>query len=142
MTEPTAIRGVLSAAGAALLIGGLVGCGGPANKVPPSTSVSSGAATASTSPGGPAGLVVDVTIANGVVTPTNVTLQATIHEPITFHVTSDAADELHVHSVPGHKFKVAAAPSQAFEFRVEVPGDVEVELHHLARTIATIQVRP
>ena len=88
------------------------------------------------------GLSVDVTIAHGQVTPANVTLQATVRQPITLHVTSDAADELHVHSVPDHKFEVAAAANQTFQFSVEVPGNVDVELHHLDRTVATIQVRP
>jgi hypothetical protein len=88
------------------------------------------------------GLSVDVTIANGQVTPANVTLQATVRQPITLHVTSDAADELHVHSVPDHKFEVAAAANQTFQFSVDVPGNVDVELHHLDRTVATIQVRP
>jgi hypothetical protein len=88
------------------------------------------------------GLSVDVTIAHGQVTPANATLQATVRQPITLHVTSDAADELHVHSVPDHKFEVAAAPNQTFQFTVDVPGNVDVELHHLDRTVATIQVRP
>jgi hypothetical protein len=88
------------------------------------------------------GLSVDVTIAHGQVTPANVTLQATVRQPITLHVTSDAADELHVHSVPDHKFEVAAAANQTFQFSVDVPGNVDVELHHLDRTVATIQVRP
>jgi hypothetical protein len=89
-----------------------------------------------------AGLSVDVTIAHGQVTPANATLQATVRQPITLHVTSDATDELHVHSVPDHKFEVAAAPNQTFQFSVDVPGNVDVELHHLDRTVATIQVRP
>ena len=55
-------------------------------------------------------------------------------QPITLHVTSDAADELHVHSVPDHKFQVAAAANQTFQFSVDVPGNVDVELHHLDRT--------
>jgi hypothetical protein len=88
------------------------------------------------------GLSVDVTIAHGQVTPANATLQATVRQPITLHVTSDAADELHVHSVPDHKFEVAAAANQTFQFSVDVPGNVDVELHHLDRTVATIQVRP
>jgi heme/copper-type cytochrome/quinol oxidase subunit 2 len=87
-------------------------------------------------------LAVDVTIANGQVTPTNATLQAKVNEQITLHVTSDATDELHVHSVPDHKFEVAAAPNQTFQFSVDVPGKVDVELHHLKRTIATIQIQP
>jgi hypothetical protein len=83
-----------------------------------------------------------VTIAHGQVTPANAVLQATVRQPITLHVSSDAADELHVHSVPDHKFEVAAAANQTFQFSVDVPGSVDVELHHLDRTVATIQVRP
>ncbi len=102
----------------------LVACGGSQNQPP-------GAAP-----------VVDVTIAKGRVTPTNATLLAKVHQQITVHVSSDVTDELHVHSTPDHKFAVAAAPNQTFQFGVDVPGSVEVELHHLDRTIATIQVQP
>jgi hypothetical protein len=88
------------------------------------------------------GPTVDVTIAKGQVTPTNATVAAKVHQQITFRVSSDTTDELHVHSTPDHKFPVAAAPNQTFQFSVDVPGNVEVELHHLDRTIATIQVQP
>ncbi|ETW21791.1 hypothetical protein MGAST_23825 [Mycobacterium gastri 'Wayne'] len=108
----------------ALLIWGLLACG--ASPSPPPT----------------AGLAVNVTIANDQVTPSNATLQAKVKELITLRVTSDATDELHVHSVPDHKFQVAAAPNQTFQFSVDVPGTVDVELHHLKRTIATIHVQP
>jgi heme/copper-type cytochrome/quinol oxidase subunit 2 len=100
------------------------------------------ACAGSPSPPPAADLVVDVTIAKGQVTPSNATLRAKVGQPITFRVTSDAADELHVHSVPDHKFQVAAAPNQTFQFKVDVPGNVEVALHHLDRTIATIHVQP
>ena len=118
----TAATGVIVSA----LLVGLVGCAGSPKATEPSG----------------AGLVVDITIAGGQVTPTNATLQATVAQPITLRVTSDATDELHVHSVPDHKFRVAAAANQTFQFSVDVPGNVDVELHHLDRTIATIQVRP
>ncbi|MCV7332163.1 hypothetical protein [Mycobacterium cookii] len=108
----------------AVLMWSVVGCGGSPK---PSTG---------------AGLMVDITIAHGQVTPANATLQATVRQPITLRVNSDAADELHVHSVPDHKFEVAAAADQTFQFSVDVPGNVDVELHHLDRTVATIQVRP
>lgn len=114
-----------------MLICGLVACGGSENN---------GGATGSAPSG--AGLVVAVTIAHGQVTPVNATLQAKVGQQITLRVTSDATDELHVHSVPDHKFKVAAAPNQTFQFSVNVPGNVDVELHHLDRTVATLQVRP
>jgi hypothetical protein len=117
------VRGAAIAAWVAALICGAVACGGSTNQ-PPAAAV-----------------VLDVTIAKGQVTPTNATLGAKVGQPITLRVTSDATDELHVHSSPDHKFQVAAAPNQTFQFTVDVPGNVEVELHHLDRTIATIQVQ-
>ena len=122
--ESMTVRRALSTAWVAVLIGALAACGGSPNK--PATE----------------GLTVDVTIAGGQVTPANETLQAKVAQQITLKVTSDATDELHVHSTPDHKFAVAAAPNQTFQFSVDVPGNVEVELHHLKRTIAAIQVRP
>ena len=86
-------------------------------------------------------LVIDVTIKGGNVTPTNEQLKSGIKEQIVVRVNSDAADELHVHSTPEHKFNVEAKPMQSFQFTVDVPGKVDVELHHLNKTIATIQVQ-
>ena len=120
-------RRTLTATWATAIVGVVVACGGSPSKPAPAP---------------PQGLTVDVTIANGQVTPTNATLQSKVREQITLRVTSDATDELHVHSTPDHKFQVAAAPNQTFQFSVDVPGNVEVELHHLNRTIATIQVQP
>lgn len=120
------IRSTLTAAWVAALAWALIACGGSANQ-----SQSAGA-----------GPTIDVTIAKGQVTPTDAALQAKVHQQITVKVTSDAADELHVHSTPDHKFPVAAAPDQTFQFSADVPGNVEVELHHLDRTIATVQVQP
>jgi heme/copper-type cytochrome/quinol oxidase subunit 2 len=121
--RPVTVRGAAITAWVAALICGAVACGGSTNQ-PPAAAV-----------------VLDVTIAKGQVTPTNATLGAKVGQPITLRVTSDATDELHVHSSPDHKFQVAAAPNQTFQFTVDVPGNVEVELHHLDRTIATIQVQ-
>ncbi len=88
------------------------------------------------------GPVVEITIAHGTVTPTNASLTAKVGQPITLRVNSDADDELHVHSTPEHEFEVKAQPEQEFTFTVDVPGSVAVELHHLDRTVATIQVQP
>ena len=121
------IRSTLAAAWVAALAWALIACGSH----PQSQGPSSGA-----------GPVIDVTIAHGQVSPTNADLQARVHQQITLKVSSDAADEVHVHSTPDHKFPVAAAPDQTFQFSVDVPGNVEVELHHLDRTIATVQVQP
>lgn len=89
----------------------------------------------------PTRLVIDVDIKGGNVTPSNEQLQAGVKEQVIIHVNSDAADELHVHSTPEHKFNVEAKPMQTFQFTVEVPGKVDVELHHLNKIIATITVQ-
>ena len=89
----------------------------------------------------PARLVIDVTIKDGKVTPTNEQLQSGVNEQIVIKVNSDAADELHVHSTPEHSFNVEAKPMQSFQFTASVPGKVDVELHKLNKTIATIQVQ-
>lgn len=109
----------------------------PAPDTSPSASVPSSAVEAE--PSGPA---LDITIAGGTVTPTNAAMEAQVGTPITLNVTSDTADELHVHAVPEYTFDVKAAPGQTFQFTVDVPGRVEVELHELHRTVVTIQVRP
>jgi sporulation-control protein spo0M len=89
----------------------------------------------------PTRLEIEVTIKGGTVTPTNEQLQAAVSEQIIIRVNSDVADELHVHSNPEHTFKVEAKPAQTFQFTVEVPGQVAVELHQLKKTIATIAVQ-
>jgi ABC-type glycerol-3-phosphate transport system substrate-binding protein len=89
----------------------------------------------------PARLVIDVTIQGGNVTPTNEQLQAAVNEQIIVRVNSDVADELHVHSNPEHTFKIEAKPAQSFQFTVDVPGKVDIELHLRKRTIATVQVQ-
>jgi hypothetical protein len=89
----------------------------------------------------PSRLSIDVDIKGGNVTPTNQQLQAGLKEQVIIRVNSDTADELHVHSTPEHKFNVEAKPMQVFQFTVDVPGKVDVELHKLNKTIATITVQ-
>jgi ABC-type glycerol-3-phosphate transport system substrate-binding protein len=86
-------------------------------------------------------LVVEATIKDGKVTPTNQQLKAGLKEQIVIRVNSDVPDELHVHSTPDHTFNVEAKPMQSFQFSVDVPGKVDVELHKLNQIIATIQVQ-
>jgi hypothetical protein len=87
-------------------------------------------------------LVIDVTIKGGDVTPTNAQLETKVKNPIVVRVDSDAADQLHVHSSPEHTFNIEPRAGQQFQFTVDVPGQVEIELHQLQKTIATVQVQP
>jgi sporulation-control protein spo0M len=134
----------LVAAGALLL----AGCGGGGGSENAQSSTASPSAT-SVNPSDmqndqapPDRLLIDVTIKGGEVTPTNASLQAKTNEQIVVKVNSDVADELHVHSTPDHSFKIEAKPAQQFQFSVSVPGSVEIELHELNKTIATVQVQP
>jgi hypothetical protein len=86
-------------------------------------------------------LAIDVDIKGGNVTPPNQQLKAAVKEQIIIRVNSDAPDELHVHSTPEHEFTIEAKPMQIFQFTVDVPGKVDIELHELNKTIATIQVQ-
>ncbi|MBU8828236.1 hypothetical protein [Mycolicibacterium goodii] len=86
-------------------------------------------------------LVIDVTIKGGEVTPTNEQLQGKVGDPIVVRVNSDAADELHVHSNPEHTFPIEPRSGQQFQFTVEVPGTVDIELHQLNRVIASVQLQ-
>jgi hypothetical protein len=48
---------------------------------------------------------------------------------------------LHVHAEPDHTFAITPGAGQRFRFTVDIPGRVEIELHHADRTVATLLVR-
>ncbi len=130
----------------ALLAAGVLltaGCGGESDNAespPAASSVSPSDMSNEQKP--PDRLVVDLTIEGGDVTPTNARLETKVNNPILVRVNSDAADELHVHSSPEHTFKIEPRAGQLFQFTVDVPGQVEIELHQLQKTVATVQVQP
>ena len=142
MNEKTRYPALIALTATALLLagcGGSGGSGGGSSSAPAQTSA--GAPQLSDEQAPPNRLVVQVAIKGGQVTPTNAQFKATVGEPIVFQVDSDAADQLHVHSNPEHEFTIEPKTGQSFQFTVDVPGNVDVELHALNRTIATIQVQ-
>ncbi|KUH66336.1 hypothetical protein AU184_00675 [Mycolicibacterium novocastrense] len=139
--KPTLIRSGAICFAATLLV---AGCGGSRDTEPEASSPAQSTVGAADMPDQqrpPDRLTIDVTIEGGNVEPTNAQIQGKVGEPIVLRVNSDAADELHVHSVPEHTFKVDPTPGQQFQFTVDVPGNVEIELHDLNRVIATVQVQ-
>jgi major membrane immunogen (membrane-anchored lipoprotein) len=141
LTKPSTTFVALTAT--ALLLAGCGGSNGSGGATSSSSSnpAMTGAPEMSDQQAPPNRLVVDVTIKGGQVTPTNAQFKSAVGEPIVFQVNSDAADELHVHSNPEHSFTIEPKSGQSFQFTVDVPGNVDVELHKLNRTIATIQVQ-
>ncbi|MBY4210324.1 hypothetical protein HQO42_01035 [Rhodococcus fascians] len=87
-------------------------------------------------------LRMSLSIDGGTVEPTNQRLDAFVGQTISMSITSDVTDELHVHSVPEHTFEIEPGKDQLFTFTVDVPGQVDIELHHSDRTVATLVVRP
>jgi cytoskeletal protein RodZ len=86
---------------------------------------------------------IEVEIENGQVTPSGERVDVKIGEPIRFVVDSDAADELHVHSTPTHTFRVKPGDDdKQFEFTLNQPGVVEVELHELGDVVVSLAARP
>jgi len=117
------------------------GCSSPAEEPADRSGTPAAAPALSDRQAPPARVVIDVTISGGQVTPVNQQVQAAVKQPIIIRVTSDADDELHVHASPEHTFAVKPASLQSFQFEVEVPGKVDVELHDLNRVVATITVQ-
>jgi hypothetical protein len=136
----------LTALTAAALI--TAGCGGSTSSdtatsgsSAPATPSSTAAPQMSDQQEPPARLVIDVTIKGGEVTPTNAQFDANAKEPIVVRVNSDVADQLHVHANPEHTFDIEPKIGQSFQFTVDVPGNVDIELHQLNRTVATVTVQ-
>lgn len=125
----------------AMTVSVVAGCATPSD--PPPTQGASSAVSASPSTSNPStSLRIDVTIAGSTITPSGARYETKVNQPIELHVTSDVSDQLHVHAIPEQTFDVKPPGPQSFRFTVEVPGRVEVELHQLGRTVATILVQP
>ncbi|MBY4272466.1 hypothetical protein HQO27_05565 [Rhodococcus fascians] len=119
------------------------GCGSSSGVTSPTTAepVPGTESTASVSVQ-PDALWMNLSIDGGTVEPTNQRLEASVGQSISISIMSDVADELHVHSVPEHTFEIEPGKDQLFTFTVDVPGQVDIELHHSDRTVATLVVRP
>ena len=86
---------------------------------------------------------IEIEIENGRITPSGERVDVQVGEPIRFVVDSDVADELHVHSTPEHSFPVKAGDvDRQFEFTLNQPGVVEVELHELGDVVVSLAARP
>jgi heme/copper-type cytochrome/quinol oxidase subunit 2 len=141
VTHPSRALAALAAAGTLLL----AGCGG-------STSTeggSGGSATGSQAGAGSSSgkqqmspVTVDVHIKDGEVSPEAERVDVKVGQPVELNVTSDAPDEIHVHSEPDHEFEVEPGRQQTFSFTINRPGVYEVESHENEALIISLAVRP
>ncbi|HLL63619.1 MAG TPA: hypothetical protein VK401_11250 [Propionibacteriaceae bacterium] len=116
----------------------------------PSVSVSaspsaSGSATPSPTPSETSAansVTIDITIADGQVTPNGKKVDVEVGQTIVLNVTSDDHDEVHAHTEgDGYELEVPAGKKVSGEFTLNSPGSYEVESHHLEKVIVILNAR-
>jgi hypothetical protein len=133
----TAHRGRRSVLTAGLLLT-LAGCAGS------DPSDSRAAATAaevapSSAPESPAGQHLRVQLTGGQASGDTGRVPVAVGTPVTLSITSDAADEVHVH---GYDLEATLTPGTPAEisFDAGIPGVFEVELHEAGTVLLSLQV--
>lgn len=145
------MRRALAAVAVATLA--LAGCAssseGPSAKESPTAGSSAGSPSESPSPDAPSTSpsaaddsadAIEIEIEGDRVTPSGERVDAKVGEPITLHVKSDRAAELHVHSSPEQELAVKAGES-TLTIKINTPGIVEVEEHHSETVVLQLEVR-
>ena len=87
-------------------------------------------------------VTIDITIADGQVSPNGDKIDIELGQTIVLNVTSDEADEIHAHTdSDGFELEVAAGKKVTGEFEINSPGSYQVESHHLEKTIVILNAR-
>ena len=79
-------------------------------------------------------------LADGAVTGDTPLARLTVGRPVRLTVTSDVADELHLHGVD-QTLRIEPGASAVLAFTPASPGRFEVELHEARRVLTRLQVR-
>jgi plastocyanin len=87
-------------------------------------------------------VMVDIAVKDGAVQPQGDRVDVKVGQKVTLHITSDADEEIHVHSEPEHEYAVGPGDDVEKSFTVDTPGQVAVEAHHIDVTIVQLVVRP
>lgn len=87
-------------------------------------------------------VTIDITIADGQVSPNGDKMQVKVGQRVVLNVTSDEHDEIHAHtSGDGFTLEVPAGKKVTGSFTLTGPGSYEVESHHLEKTIVILNAR-
>jgi hypothetical protein len=112
----------------------------PSVSASPSTSATPTPTPSQTSAAG--SVTIDITIADGQVTPNGEKINVEVGQTIVLNVTSDEHDELHAHTEgDGFELEVPAGGKVSGEFTLNSPGSYEVESHHLEKVIVILNAR-
>jgi hypothetical protein len=95
-------------------------------------------------PGTPSGsdVVVDIAVKDGTVDPVAERVGVRVGQKVTLHLTSDADEEIHVHTVPEREDVLSPGADIERSFTVRSPGVVAIEAHHLDVTAVRLVVTP
>lgn len=123
----------------AVLLAGVVALTGCAGKAPAANSASGNGSSAVAGSSAPAAKRITVTVAHGKATGDTGRVSVPTGTPVTLVVTSDVADEVHVH---GYDIEKPLQPGKAttLTFTADVPGVFEVELHKANVVVVHLQV--
>jgi len=120
---------------------GLTACAGTAapEAAPPTSSTSSSETSAPAGRTSPAGQRIEVQVTGGQVSGDTGRVPVASGEHVTLVITSDVADEVHLH---GYDLEAALSPGQPAELRFDatIPGVFEVELHEAGTLLLSLQV--
>ena len=142
MVRPAVVRARVGAALAAIALLVSVSCGGGDDSptVASGTPATTSAGGSPTATGAPAATVLAATVRGGSVVQGGSRQRATLNEPVTIRVTSDVADEVHVHGYD-KRFNVAAGQTGEVTFNATIPGVFEVEFEKSHKVLFTMEVR-
>ena len=105
---------------------------------PPAPRTSASAAAPSPTPP-QSGTVIEVTYAGGEVTGVEPRVEVPLGEPVLIRVTSDVAEQIHVHGYDAVA-DIPAGGTGEVEFGADLAGSWEVELHQAGRPLFQIRV--
>ena len=122
------------------LAAGLTACAGtPAPAAEESTSAASSSSAPASTTASPAGQRIEVQVTGGQASGDTGRVPVAADEHVTLVITSDTADEVHVH---GYDLEAELTPGQPTEiaFDATIPGVFEVELHEAGTLLLSLQV--
>ena len=85
-------------------------------------------------------VMVEITEEGGEVTASQDVVEAERGQVIELVVSSDAADEFHIHSEPEQELTIEEGDDQTFTFSIDTAGEYEMESHELEVTILKLQI--
>jgi heme/copper-type cytochrome/quinol oxidase subunit 2 len=87
-------------------------------------------------------VTIDITIADGQVTPNGKKINIEVGQAVVLNVTSDEHDAIHAHTEgDGYELEVPAGKKVTGKFEINSPGSYEVESHHLEKVIVILNAR-